>query len=99
MGHINQEYIKKIETYLDHQGLTFVPLREEMIDHLIGDLENHIEQGESFDEAWSIISNDIPENHFITLQKETMEAINKRFNISKGFTYLSIFLLTITSQI
>jgi len=97
MGHINQEHIKTIESYLDNQGLTFIPLRDDMIDHFIMDLESHIDQGNTFDEAWNKISNDIPSNHFKTLQIETMEAINKRFNISKGFTYLSIFLLTITS--
>ncbi|MDN5211595.1 hypothetical protein QQ020_06020 [Fulvivirgaceae bacterium BMA12] len=93
MGQLNKKHLSKIENYLDRQGLSFQPLRDEMMDHLIEDLENHMAQGNSFDEAWHLIMGKIPDNHFITLQKETVEIINKRFNLSRGFTYVSLILL------
>jgi len=97
MGSIDQSHILKINKYLDEQGLTFKPLREEMIDHMLSDLQKNMEQGISFEEAWTMISDSIPPQHFKTLQTETMETLNKRFNISKGFTYLAISLLAVTS--
>ncbi len=93
MGQLNKKHLNKIEKYLDRQGLSFQPLRDEMMDHLIEDLENHMQQGNSFDEAWQLIMSHIPDNHFKTLQNEIMEIINKRFSLSEGFTYLSLLLL------
>jgi len=97
MSHINQNQIDKLNKFLDQQGLTFKPLREEMLDHLQMDIASQIELGNSFEEAFSIISNDIPENHFKLIQNETMEAINKRYNVARIFSILSILLLAVTS--
>lgn len=97
MWNISQEQLKTINTFLDHQGLTFKPLREEILDHMLGDLEAQMEIGNSFEDAFSIISKDIPKNHFKQMQNETMEAINKRFTISRAFSMLSIALLIATS--
>lgn len=97
MWDITQEQLSTINVFLDHQGLTFKPLREEILDHLLGDIEAQMEAGYSFDYAFSTISKDIPENHFKTIQKETMEAIHKRFTIGRVFSILSIVLLATTS--
>ncbi len=97
MSNLNQKHVNKIEKFLNEQELTFKPLREEMIDHMLGDLESQIEKGISAEEAWKNLSNNIPEHHFKTLQKDTMEAINKRFNVSKIFSILSLVLLVMTS--
>ena len=93
MGKLSNEDLSKVEKYLDQHGLTFKPLIDELMDHLIEDLENRLEQGNSFDEAWDRIKVNIPEYHFKTLQKEIMETIDRRFNLSRGFTYLSLVLL------
>ncbi|MGI9541608.1 MAG: hypothetical protein ACR2MX_00030 [Cyclobacteriaceae bacterium] len=93
MGQLNQEQLVKIEDYLDQQGLTFKPLRDEMADHLIEDLKTHIDKGNSFDEAWNLVLNNIPDHHFKTIQRKVMEAIDKRFIVVKGFTYLSLIML------
>ena len=95
MGKLSNEHLSKVEKYLDQHGLTFQPLRDELTDHLIQDLETRLEQGNSFDEAWGRIKGNIPEHHFKTLQKEIMETIDRRLNLSRGFTYLSLVLLFI----
>ena len=98
MEHVDKQVISQIHYYLDQQGLTFAPLRQEMTDHLICDLEEQMQLGKTFEDAWRRVTGDIPNNHFKTIQQETMEAINKRFNLSKVFTYISLGLLFATSM-
>lgn len=97
MWQITQEQLNTINFFLDHQGLTFKPLREEMLDHMLGDIEAQMDAGNAFEDAFSIISKDIPDNHFKQIQNETMEAINKRFTVARAFSILSIVLLICTS--
>ena len=98
MWNITQEERNTISKFLDQQGLTFKPLREEIFDHLLGDIETHIDAGHSFETAWSSISNDISRNHFKQIQNETMEAISKRFNVSRVFSILALVLLATSSS-
>jgi len=92
---MKREHIDLIENYLDQQGLTFKPLREEMKDHLIGDLEAQMENGISFEKAWKLITGEIPNYHFKNIQKEIMETLDKKFSLSRGLTYLSLVLIII----
>ena len=87
-----------IEAYLNEQKLTFLPLRNEILDHLMSDLESHIDRGCSFEEAWPMILGKIPAGHFNHLQTETMETIDKKFNASRGFTILALVLLLAASM-
>ena len=93
MAALSPAHLNQIQQYLDQQGLTFKPLREEMMDHLIGDLEAQILDGVSFDHAWEHITGEIPDRHFKDIQKEVMETINKKFSLSRGLTYLSLVLI------
>ena len=93
MEHITQKELTIVNQYLDQQGLTFKPLREEMLDHILKDIHSKISDGASFEEAWSNIISEIPENHFESMQSEIMETITKKFNISKGLSYLSLVLI------
>jgi len=83
MKKLTEEQRLKVRNFLADQGLTFGPLLEEMMDHVSSDLEERVGQGLNFDDAWNELTNSIPENHFLTIQIETMETINKRFSISR----------------
>lgn len=85
-----------VRKFLIGQGLTFKSLREEMLDHVSCDLEDRMAQGATFEEAWLEAINDIPENHFQTIQRETMETINKRYQLSMPFSYLALGLIFIS---
>ena len=87
----------KVREYLVSRGLTFEPLLEEMVDHIMSDIQELLSEGNSFEQAMNIVTNDLPENHFTTIQIQTMESINKRFNLSRFSSYLALGLLTITS--
>lgn len=88
---------QKVREYLSRQGVTFKPLHDEMTDHLTCDLECRMLDGLSFDNAWQEITGDIGENHFIQIQTEIMETINKRFTWSQGLSFAALALLLIST--
>ena len=97
MSLLNREQRARLEAYLDEQGVTFLPLKDEMLDHLISDIESHINRGYTFDEAWQRTAGEIPADHFRNIQTETMEATSKKFNLSRSFILFSLALLLIAS--
>ena len=52
-----------------------------------------MEKGIAFDVAWRQAKDEIPENHLVTIQYETMETINKRFTISRTLSFLALALM------
>ncbi|MEI9918497.1 MAG: hypothetical protein WDO14_06815 [Bacteroidota bacterium] len=86
-----------IRNFLLSRGLAFKPLLDEMSDHVACDLENLMNEGMSYEDAWKQTINGLPENHFNQIQKETMETINHRFTISRVFTYIGMISLIIAT--
>ena len=65
-----------------------------MIDHICCDVEVRITNGYSFDEAFRSTMSDIQDDHFRTIQKHTMDTINRRFTLSQWLSYPALgFLL------
>ncbi|HTF29390.1 MAG TPA: hypothetical protein VK625_11145 [Flavitalea sp.] len=93
MGKLTEGQRKKVREVLRDQGLTFKPLLEEMVDHISCDLEERMSEKYSFNEAWHLCMNEIPNNHFQILQQETMETINRRFTLFQALSYLALALL------
>lgn len=90
---MNEQHLRAIADYLDKQGVSFEPLREEMLDHISCDVERLMKTGSSFEDAWQKVLNEIPPKQLYTIQIETMETINKKEALSKWLAYLSFFLL------
>tara|TARA_Y100001972_G_scaffold127746_1_gene185653 strand:+ start:4879 stop:6054 length:1176 start_codon:yes stop_codon:yes gene_type:complete len=89
--------IEEIELFLDRQGLSFKPLKAELLDHLISDVESRMRYGETFEIAWNQVKGEIPSNHFKILQQQTMETIDTRFRISRIFSNLFLALMIMGS--
>ena len=94
---LSKKQIKKLKVDLESQGITFNPLKEELLDHLICDIEARMEAGSDFEKAWITVRNDIPNNHFKYLQIETMEIISKKINLQRLFAIVSIALLSLAT--
>ncbi len=93
MGKLTREEIRQIRKYLEQSGLSYAQLQDELLDHLICDIEVYMEQGLTFRQAWKKVNTDIPENQFKNIQTETMEILNKKTGAVKIMAYLSFFLL------
>jgi hypothetical protein len=93
MGSLTRNQIEQISADLQAQGITFEPLRQELLDHLICDIESQMDDGRAFNDAWIAVRNNIPQNHFKKIQTETMELLNKKINPLRIFAIISLSLL------
>lgn len=84
---LSDQYREDIRNFLISRGLAFKPLLDEMSDHVACDLEELMDSGLSYEEAWKKTIAELPDDHFIQIQKETMETINTRFTLSRVLTY------------
>ncbi|MEP0369004.1 MAG: hypothetical protein ABJN36_05830 [Cyclobacteriaceae bacterium] len=80
MRSLTKAQIDQIKEDLEVQGISFSPLKEELLDHIVCDIELKMDEGLDFDTAWSSVHDQIPDNHFKNIQKETMQLLNKKFN-------------------
>lgn len=97
MERLSKEQMDKISQDLKFQGLTFDLLREELLDHLVCDIEIEMKKGSDFSSAWRSVKEKIPENHFKTIQNETMELLNRKLNPVRILAVISIALLSLAT--
>lgn len=93
MGYLTNEEIQQLRNALEKSGLTYTQLQDELLDHLICDIEAYMQEGLSFQQAWQKVNADIPKNQFKNIQTETMEVINKKIGTIKIMIFVSFFLL------
>ena len=97
MGILKPNEIEELEKYLRDGGLSFDPLKSELLDHLICDVEVQMNKGTDFSQAWLTVKQGIPNNHLKHIEKETMELMNKKINVSRLLVGISLGLLILAS--
>jgi hypothetical protein len=97
MRSITEKERHSVNEFLVHQGLTFQPLLDEMSDHICSEAEEAMSRGVTFEEAFKSIMAELPPDHFITIQTETMKTINNRFNLSRMFSWIGMSALLIAT--
>lgn len=80
MGSLTQEQIDRITAEIDMQGVSFDPLRSELLDHMLCDIEIQMSDGAPFDKAWQSVKKNVDNNHLKLIQTETMELIKRKNN-------------------
>ena len=97
MGKLTDEQKHTLRDFLAREGLTFKPLQDEMVDHMSCDVEDRMALGLSFDEAWAQSAGGIPQNHFVHIQNDIMETINKRLTWSQFLSLAALGLIFIST--
>jgi hypothetical protein len=97
MGRLTPDQLHLIQDYIREQGISYSPLREELLDHLLSDIESRMEADSSFEEAWQQVTGQIAKNHLKQIENETMESINKRLNLNTLFAGIAISLLALST--
>lgn len=97
MGVLKSQEIEEIELYLRDGGLSFDPLKSELLDHLICDVEAQMKKGINFSEAWLEVKSEISEKQLKIIEKETMELIHKDSKINRLLAGISLGLLMMAS--
>lgn len=93
MGHLTEAQIKQVRETLEQSGLTYAQLQEELLDHLVCDIENYMQQGMNFQSAREKVFAGIPKNQLKNIQTETMEIVNKKPGIVSIMAIMSLLFL------
>lgn len=97
MRPITDEERFSVSEFLAYRGLTFQPLLDEMTDHICSEAEVLMSDGMNFEEAFRNITSELPKDHFITIQTETMKTINNRLNVSRVFSFIAMAALLVAT--
>lgn len=90
---MTNEQRNEIQSLLNERGLTFKPLQEEMIDHIACDVEQRMAGGLRFREALREAMSEVSPVQFMTLQRDTLLVIDKRFAASQWLSYSAMGVL------
>lgn len=78
----------RIKTDLEHHGLTYDRLQDDVLDHVCCMLEEEMESGEDFNTAYHHVLEMIKGNTLVNLQHQTLLLLDLKFQRMKNFTYL-----------
>ena len=93
--HLNQKQLNRIKTALISKGFDFQPLETELIDDLATAIELKMEQGQSFESAFSEIMEAISPTEIEDLQRNMVRTLRTNRGI-KRFTRRQSFWLTLS---
>ena len=87
MTELSEIQVLLVERNLQSRGLKYGPLSEELLDHVCTDIEDSIDQGLTFDEAFSKCCVDAFSNKDLKkIQKDTHRLVNRKYIIMRNFT-------------
>jgi len=87
MHELTEVEIDQISIDIDQQGLTYVRLRSELLDHICCQIEEEMEAGMTFNEAYHRVKQNMGARRILQIQDETMYLINKKYRRMKKLVY------------
>ena len=88
MVEITDRQIELISGEIDQQGLTFVDLKNEILDHICCQIEIEMEQGVTFNEAYRKVRIQMGLKRIRQIQDETLNLISKKYRRMKRVMYV-----------
>ena len=87
MFELQDKEIELISTDIEQQGLTFIPLKNELLDHICCQIELDMDNGMTFNEAYRKVKASIGRKRIRQVQDETLTLINKKYRRMKRTMY------------
>ncbi|HEC44157.1 MAG TPA: hypothetical protein ENI20_15140 [Bacteroides sp.] len=87
MYELNEVEIDKISGDIDQQGLTYTLLKNELLDHICCNIEEEMENGLHFNEAYRKVKQEMGSRRIRQIQDETLYLINKKYRKMKKTMY------------
>jgi hypothetical protein len=87
MSEITKKEIDQISIDIDQQGLTYVELKNEILDHICCEIEMEMEQGLMFNDAYGKVKEAMGKKRIRQIQDETLNLINKKYRRMKRIMY------------
>lgn len=90
---ISENQYTQIESFLMEEGMDYLPLREELLDHICCSIEYQMQQGNSFENAFEQAIDHFEEKELKSIQKETFHLLNHKNRIMKIIALSALALL------
>ena len=87
MYDLTEAEIDLISYDIDRQGLTYTLLKTELLDHICCDIEEEMEQGMTFNEAYRKVKKQMGPKRIRQIQDETLYLISKKYRRMKRLMY------------
>lgn len=89
MPDLSIEYIERISREVKRQEITFSSLADELIDHICCEVENEMQEGLTFYEAFRKVKQNIGPRRLKEIQEETLYAIDTKYRFMKNSMKIS----------
>jgi hypothetical protein len=83
MAELTEKDIDQISSDIDQQGLTYVDLKNEILDHVCCQIEVEMEKGMLFNEAYRKVRSEMGKKRILQIQDATLNLINKKYRRMK----------------
>jgi len=92
---ISPENIQQIQQDLTHAGIDYLPLQQELLDHICIDVESEIEAGKNFNLAYETIKHQYLDTvDLMEVQRDTINLLDyKSLSLKRIFLFVSAFTL------
>jgi len=87
MHELGEQEIEQISLDIDQQGLTFTPLKNELLDHICCQVEEEMEHGMTFNGAYRKVQEAMGKKRIRQIQDETLTFISKKYRRMKRTMY------------
>jgi len=87
MPELQEKEIELISVDIEKQGLTFTPLRNELLDHICCEIEIEMEHGMTFNNAYRKVRERMGQRRIRKIQDETLTLISKKYRRMKRIMY------------
>jgi hypothetical protein len=83
MAEISVKELKRVSTDIDQQGLTYTRLKNELLDHICCNVENYMNDGLTFNEAYRKVKREMGSRRIRQVQDATLYLINQKYRRMK----------------
>lgn len=89
MPELSLHYIDLISRDIRRQEITFSHLPEDLIDHVCCDVENEMQSGMNFEEAYNRVKNKMGSRRLKEIQEETLYSVDTKYHFMKNTMKIS----------
>ncbi|MFT6707214.1 MAG: murein DD-endopeptidase MepM/ murein hydrolase activator NlpD [Flavobacteriales bacterium] len=99
MVELNEEQIELVAEQLTEQGLNYVPLETELLDHVCCMIEEQMQNGKLYEEASKTVFEFFGKDELKNLQEQTISLTNKKSSFMKNLVLAILAFLLIPSSL
>ena len=88
MYEFKEAEIDRISGDIDKQGLTYTLLKNELLDHVCCNIEEEMENGKTFNDAYRKVKQQMGSRRIRQIQDETLYLISKKYRRMKKTMYV-----------